>query len=46
MTDKEAAFSLLCSMPDSAEAKEAVEVFLAEAKGPPALRAAACWLAS
>ncbi|CAJ1449185.1 unnamed protein product [Effrenium voratum] len=33
MTDKEAAFSLLCSMPDSAEAKEAVEVFLAEAKG-------------
>ncbi|CAJ1399278.1 unnamed protein product [Effrenium voratum] len=33
MTDKLAAFGCLCSMPDTDEAKEAVETFLADAKG-------------
>jgi len=33
MTDKLAAFSCLCSMPESKEAKDAVEKFLADAKG-------------
>ena len=33
MTDKLAAFGCLCSMPDTDEAKEAVEMFLADAKG-------------
>eukprot|EP00913_Durusdinium_trenchii_P002013 g1860.t1 len=33
MTDKLAAFSCLCNMPDSEEAKEAIEQFLADAKG-------------